>query len=124
MSKITPALPDQEWIRLDTEGEARLADAGGIHRVAGGIAIWRYSHHMEVPRESLPALIAVSNSALHPDDPRKITRETVLNLRELAGWLADVPAEAGHIEGRIRDTAKALRGHADALEAYLPPESP
>jgi len=56
------------------------------------------------------AIVAMNNAALPPDDPRKITRETVRTIR-LARALCP--------KGGVAD--RELSQIANALEAYLPP---
>jgi hypothetical protein len=63
-------------------------------------------------------MIAALNDALPDSDPRKITRETVRYLRELANFLESVSEE----RTGIAEPEMQLRAIADALESYLPPE--
>lgn len=106
MIKVTPALSAVEWSRFEYGGEARLPIAGGVGRgkLPGDLRIWTYGS-LEMARESLPALIALANHSLHPDDARKITAEKIRVLRAELGTASPV-----------------VREFVDALEAYLPPE--
>ncbi|HEU4994917.1 MAG TPA: hypothetical protein VFT29_08855 [Gemmatimonadaceae bacterium] len=113
MSKISYALPQEEWQRLAVDGEARLPDGGGVRTSDEGISIWTYDT-ISLPPIALPALIAIANSALHPNSPRKITRRHVVALRRVGGNLALALQNQG-LYSELADLA-------DALEAYLPPD--
>jgi hypothetical protein len=68
--------------------------------------------------------IALANAALPDDDPRKITREWVIDIRDIADSLAGEIAEWVGDSPRTEAQIARLRGYADALESYLPPETP
>lgn len=106
MINITPALASQEWERLAELREAHLSDSTIVSTAPDGqITIQQYRVAFDVSRAALPGLIAIANAALHDDDPRKITRDRIVAMREA---LDETDNEA-------------LRQFADALEAYLPP---
>jgi hypothetical protein len=115
MIKITPALPDREWDRLDTADEAYLPGGGGVRKAGKDIAIWTYGT-VDVKRESLPALIAIANDALHDDDPRKITREDVSVLRALASRAPD-EVSVMNVE-RVADLLGSYLRPANATTTY------
>lgn len=106
---IRPALTCEEWEDVD-EKDIHGWDDGNLYvgrprSKEGDLDITDRPH----------ALIALANAALPDDDPRKITHESVAVIRA-AG---DNAAEWGH------DLAAAvLRGVADGLRSYLPPEKP
>lgn len=89
-SKVPPALTAEEW-------EYALGQPHGL---------------LEYLMRPAEAIIASANHALPDDDPRKITRE----------WVEQLRAWAGVLENDRGDVAGAdLRSIADALESYLPP---
>lgn len=111
-SKIEPTLTAEEWaagrvVWRDAEVEWRAGESFDIS----------YRIPDEVPtaqpddRSSVAQMIAVANAALPDSDPRKITRKTVVMLRE-----SSEDDHAAYVNfGK-------LRALADALESYLPPE--
>lgn len=90
--KIEPALSAQRW-RDDV--------------IPGGVAApyWIFA-------EQAPEFIALLNHALPNDDPRKITRETLDELRSVVRT---------HEHDRGGSVAAEI-AFLDALESYLPPE--
>lgn len=119
--KIKPALTEQEWRdgRVQFVGLPELVfhdDGDGMEfvvRAPDGTISEKLKFSL-APDVDLPALIALANASLPDSDPRKITREWV---RELRGVAEDY--EYRGLDPNPYDT---LRGIADALESYLPPE--
>jgi hypothetical protein len=109
--QVEPALSAEEW----HEYEIRNADGStlGVGRMPGTIAVT--IKELSPDGEDVfpaPAVIALANDALHPDDPRKITREWITDLRRIS---ASHPEHGDFTE---------LLTIAAALESYLPPETP
>ena len=103
------------WIQNDP-GDVRLALDRGMDNIAYDL------------KGQLPNLIALANAALSDDDPRKITREWVAELRTTA---SEIDVQLRNPHWRMADDrslavhrARTLRTMADALESYLPPETP
>ena len=110
--KIQPALSAIEWeeakahARMFGEGSFRLAEA-----------------HVGDSPEACAYLIALNNAELPESDPRKITRGWVVALRAEAerGRRAESRGDDAGFSAIDPDTADHI---ANALESYLPPESP
>jgi hypothetical protein len=67
--------------------------------------------------------LAYLNADLADDDPRKMTRKWVDDLRMAAGVCIESSREADESEHiRLASCARRLLTHASALESYLPPE--
>lgn len=91
---IEPALTAEEW--ADFARSSRLARKGMLGAVLGS--------------GQLPKVLAMANAALPDGDPRKITRDDVLILRQVVGaWFPDWRMEA-------------LAELAAKLAALLPPK--
>lgn len=104
--KIEPAVTSEQWARhSDTFRRVWMIEA--------------------VDEQDFAALIALANAALKDDDPRKITREKVRLVRELAdlAWLRAKSFKiAEPFATQNADRARAeVEQFADALESYLPP---
>ena len=67
-----------------------------------------------------PSFIAKHNAALPDSDRRKITREWVTALRQIAQAIEDADVMETEVPP---EHAPVLRAFANALESYLPPES-
>ena len=63
----------------------------------------------------LARLIALANAALPDDEPRKITRETIVAL----DWVLEQAGCTGDYTHSVADKLRPIR---DALASYLPPE--
>ena len=111
--RIEPALTPEEW------RTAKLWLAG---KMIGGKV--RGSVVLDLPDKHTPAALALANAALPDTDPRKITREWVADIRERADDLAGEIAEWVGDSPRTEAQIARLRRIADALESYLPPETP
>jgi hypothetical protein len=74
-----------------------------------------------IPMEFIPAIIVAANAALPHDDPRKVRREWVAELRRMAGE-AEASDRRGEKDGPVVDPY-ICRSMADALESYLPPNA-
>lgn len=120
--RIEPALDAEEW-------ESKVARRGAGYpsfiampepglTVVGAASAYEHEQSVEVVTGAIPALIALANAALPDDDPRKITRSTVNELRAVAAQLPTMGA--GPNGEDIPDPD--LSHLADALESYLPPE--
>lgn len=128
--RIEPALTPKQWeiraVRLPTDDAYasvygfRVEGAEG-HGLRLEVDVFNAEHpdemaSHEIPSNALPALIALANAALPDSDPRKITREKIALLRiehisECDGDVCEYPT-------------RELAAFADALESYLPPETP
>lgn len=103
--KIEPALTPEEWRDALSED------------MRDGLA---YEVSYLWGRERPHAAIAIANAALPDSDPRKLAREMVRYLLEIARFCESVSEErTGEIEPETK-----LRDIAAALESYLPPEIP
>ena len=119
-TKIQPALSADEWatgtpyysanplrwhVRRDRAGEV----------VGGEVTHYWCNTGADIPVEhdELLATIAMCNAALPDNDPRKITRNSVQLLRNVAD---------GEYGGVSWGTSGDLLALAAALSAYLPPE--
>jgi hypothetical protein len=70
--------------------------------------------------QSVPAkAVAIANSKLPDDDPRKITHE-VLDLILQADVMESINGDASP----VRDATDRVHAFATALRSYLPPETP
>lgn len=79
-----------------------------------------FSDCVQVFASEAPALIALLNAALPDDDPRKITREWGVRLRNAALKLESMSTDEGP-PWAVRQ-APELRAMAAALDSYLLPE--
>jgi hypothetical protein len=117
--KMEPVLSAEEWARAKDEDALTDVPVGEhvVAYVADGIVRIAL---LEKPGVATGALdqparaIALLNDALPDSDPRKITREMVNDLRDVA---IGVQGACGSPE----KDAQLLR-YVDALESYLPPE--
>lgn len=100
---IEPALTPEEWASVEGEKRERTT-----------------TRHYEVDailENHDPAkFIAVYNAALPDSDPRKITREWVETLRDIAELNLKKRTRLDRLAG------PCLESIANALESYLPPE--
>jgi hypothetical protein len=99
LQPITPALTLEEWTAWHSPNDPPISERGVSY-----IGEWA---------DSYPALIALANAALPGDDPRKITRSTVIDLRMAASSLR-------HECGQEDEDAANLERIASALAAFLP----
>jgi hypothetical protein len=111
--KIEPALSAEEWAAYRRWSDAESAlDVPPLHVV--------------IEDFSAAGAISAYNDMLSVSDPRKITREKIVQLRSAAHYLE-------HSNGRLSTAwapddnpwhklAADLRATADALQSYLPPE--
>jgi hypothetical protein len=116
--RIEPALTPEEWEEARTKGPLR-PDADDWYqftmsgRPSAGHAV---------------KSIAVLNDALPADDQRKITRQRLWDLREVAALARDALAPYGPEAtwGTVPRTLSAMIRRVEAfelaLESYLPPE--
>lgn len=125
--KVQPALTPDEWARNAvhfSEGDfygARIDGPPSQMCLTLDVFDADRSADMrsdEVAVANLPALIALANAALPDGHPAKITREWVALLREVA---LTHEAESGD---DWHDDVAPIRAIADALESYLPPDTP
>lgn len=97
--KIEPALSEEEW-----EDVLRIVSVHGPDGLALAVG---YEDCIGPNEEARAYSIAINNAALPDDDRRKITREMVNDLRRIDS-----------------EEYPPLSRIADALESYLPPETP
>lgn len=111
--KIEPALSAEGW--ADARDESGALSENLLYEVC---YLWG--------KKQPAATIALANAALPDDDPRKITRETVSQLRVLVGKAEDSwdegPAGEGWQSDALIAAVAAGRKLVLALESYLPPE--
>lgn len=111
VSDIPPALTAREWANLRANPLAVVT----ILEFAEEIG----RHH---------AVLAIANAGLHDEDPRKIRREHVELLRQVADDLSDERAHSVGSAATVDDAVaygeqySALLELADVLESYLPPK--
>lgn len=124
----SPALPLDEWKRLEVEGEARLGHGLviGVLPVGGPIRIWGSAVRgtVEIPREALPGLIAVALHVLPDDDLRKPTRGLLAQLTTCLAYLAPLKlVGVGSEQLKIEEAfgIRRLRVWANHLALLLPP---
>jgi hypothetical protein len=112
---IHPALTPEEWkeqYAVRPEGTAMWPisfhrEYRGLHiPVTADVALT-----VEKPK-TIIAIMAAANASLPDDDPRKLTRDMVDDLRDAAAFYAD-----NHRSSMFR----AVKRVADAIEAILPP---
>lgn len=117
---IPPALSEKEWGDLfayDRRTTIMIMGADSDKRelsLAGG------GHNVRISdADDLAALVALANEMLRRfDDPRAILRGHVTLLREVAD------AYEHDTAGLDDDRSARVHEFADALESYLPPETP
>lgn len=103
--KIEPVLTEREWSGADLVDSALSVEGGQIVNSANG------------QEEDAHIIIALANSVLPDDDPRKITREKLYRIYKAADFMNDRSTSPQ----RDADVS-ALLDFADTLESYLPPE--
>jgi hypothetical protein len=128
---IPPALSDAEWKSGTEEGQYPLR--------LRTVTRTRYSEperevvnrwcntgaDIPLTEDELRATVAMCNAALPPDDPHKITREWVVDLRAAAYEVRESSREASGSEwDRLNALADRLYLRAEALASYLTPETP
>lgn len=101
--KIEPALSAEEWQKVEEP------------MVTGKQSALRYLFD-EIDEEQA---IALANNALRDNDPRKITRKIVAEIRDCAEIMDGEYA----FEPVRRAQAARITAFANALASYLPPES-
>lgn len=137
--RIEPALTAEQWSDLARVEGCRVSDFDGTFTATfthpfdehgRGIALSDDASLISVfHAEPVRAIIALANAALPDSDPRKITREWVNAIRNASPSL---PTPRNNTEwvttGQALATAEAHRAVldliADALESYLPPQTP
>lgn len=114
-SDIPPALTPSEWSRA--AAHAKSTDDGRLTMVS---MAWTVQRH--------EAVIALANAALHAEDPRKLTRETIALLRRAAEHISETQKMFADPKGQTVADAVAdgelysqIHELADAIESYLPP---
>ena len=117
-TKIAPALTPEEWARAGNAQELSFGADGWVTAKASRTDAYRDGALNVKASDRLPALIALANAALPDDDPRKITREWIDRMRRASAYCYGL-AEPGDT---ILGAAMAI--YADALESYLPLETP
>lgn len=113
--KIEPALTAEQWAEIqsapiESDDLYPLAPVARCEVLAKIVGFAAYSDDAWYIPDPVAA-IAACNAALPDDDPRKITREKLDDLR--AGL--DVGEDT-------RNDESAARAFLDALESYLPPD--
>jgi hypothetical protein len=116
---ITPALSAKEWDSLEV-GDIPKTEYLMFVEEDGSVVVMRKTgkQRMEsvaVDSEHLPTLIALANHALPDSDPRKITREQVDALADVADKATVRHWHDAHY------AAPHLRALVAALRALLPP---
>ena len=102
--KIEPAMTQAQWEHMKREhsaGIALLPGAGNAQQCA--------------------SMIAAYNDALPDSDPRKITRDDIEALRRIC---RSAVYQFQKSTGAVLPDGKVVERIADALESYLPPETP
>lgn len=130
--KIKPVLTAKDWSFRASSEQTSLGATGvrldtfGPDDVVLTLDRFDGEEGVSAPVSLIPAVIALANAALPDSDPRKITRERIALIRELAelAWLrAKSFKVAEPFATRNADRAKDdVLQFADALESYLPPE--
>ena len=100
---IKPALSPFQWNSIRRDGDVWSVTTAQMPLDAGSVP--------RVTRASAPLYLALANHALPDADPRKITRNMVNALREIAD---DSPWD--------ESLGLVLNGIAEVLESYLPPK--
>ena len=116
---IAPALTPEEWQQKSALLEAHMGRDTAVsvvdsHFVLRAHDTWRgerYTAAVSATPHHLVRIIALANAALPDDDPRKITRVTIAEIRNAA---ENVDHEWG---GPDADLWRI----ADVLESFLPP---
>jgi hypothetical protein len=114
--RIAPALSAEEWAKWREasdgsafiEGQAVFVEDDGV----GFANMDPVGVHITTAH--LPTLIALVNHVLPEDDPRKITREKLV---ELAGAVS-----VAERDGVYDKEFRPVREFLDALASYLPPD--
>ena len=127
---IPPALSESEWAAETVPmPDTKASRTFRAQTTIGGLSIDGQIHIRDV--NDLAALIALANAAMNDEDPRKFRRDQVTNLRLIAGAIASEHSENEQgIDAKGDPTlcmhcaAEALHELADALESYLPPQTP
>jgi hypothetical protein len=110
---IPPALTAEEWAKTDIrrgDFTAHIGHWGDDELVVDDVT---GENSVPVPADALPAVIALANAALPDGDPRKITRDDLLNLS------ADLDTAAGERGSACEMASWPLYAK---LAALLPPE--
>jgi hypothetical protein len=126
-----PLLAAEQWKVLEGGRGVRIPDHDGDVGIAfthprdgsgRGVTVERQDASTGIEQvdvyhpSAVRVLIAVANAALPSDDPRKITREMIENIRQAGDY------SGGHFAPDGKEMMDALIARiADALEAYLPP---
>jgi hypothetical protein len=117
---ITPALTAEEWAAWK-EGRGAGETLFLVNVNSGpDDPVWGQSFSAHPPA----ALIALANAALPDDDPRKITREKLVALRDclaMAGLANDDRCVSDKEFADARRYDALATTLTDALESYLPP---
>lgn len=114
---ISPVLTDDEWRGLDrgravhcigVDGDQFIGFAHDPDSEGEGVLIDGGTYTASLfEAENVRRLIAIANAALPDDDPRKITRERLQEMRDAADWIGE---------------STSVHAFADALASYLPRE--
>jgi hypothetical protein len=101
---------------VSSELTIKVMSGGGVTIVNG-----RTGAEWSIPMAFIPTIIVAANAALPHDDPRKVRREWVAELRRMADE-AEASDRRGEKDGPVVDPY-ICRSMADALESYLPPNA-
>lgn len=119
-NEIEPALSREQWAERHVTGLSSHDDLRVWLQVEPDGAIKSHNdngeeyHDVRIAPEKAPAVIALLNSILPADDPRKITRA---GLRAVESAIAFAVSE-----GAWQDWLPELEAHAAAIDALLPPD--
>jgi hypothetical protein len=132
-AKIEPALSAADWrahrgaspqkhfgdlVLEVTAGEVWIEQLRGGNRATKAERL----QYVQLRADTLFAVIAMANAALPPDDPRKITRQTIADLSEQALAFAHFVSLDSTYRGERDEVMFRVNQLIEALESYLPPE--
>jgi hypothetical protein len=120
---LEPALTAEEWKSafgsdLDDDG-TKIGEGVFAYIIEGELMVATEEGNAVGGVHSPEKLLGLANAALPDDDPRRITRERVRQLRFVADHLVVSENDAFVTIGLAK---QGLRSLADALESYLIPE--